>query len=137
MRLFATVSLTIALILACSPTELCACPPALGIGTVFGTVTDAEGAAAPSLAIHVRVYQVACEAMEIAVIDAPRVVTDATGRYRYALRTIVPADDACVRVAAVSAGDDTLASATARMRLVSSYGTRERPDSVRVDLRVP
>lgn len=136
MRFWTVTLLSLIALLACLPTEPCACPPALGLGTVFGQVTDETGAPVADIPIEVTAYRDACGALENPLIDVEARRTDDAGRYRYELRTIVPSQQGCIRVAALSAERDTLASADAELRFVSSHGG-DRPDSVQVDLRVP
>jgi hypothetical protein len=134
--------LALGLVLACStPTDLCGCPPALGIGTVFGTVTNATGAAVTDAEVRVEARLFGCAATQPSyLVDSPVTRTDAVGRYRYEMRAASPSDSACIRVVArrigAAAGDSAVASAV-RMRLVPSYGPRARPDSVLLNLRLP
>ena len=137
MRIWTIAGCTALTLLACLPTEPCACPPALGVGTVFGQVTDAAGAPVPGTTVHVAAYRTACDGVENPLIDVEERATDSQGRYRYALRTIVPSEDGCVRVAVLSAEGDTLATDAAILRFIASYGSGALPDSVRIDLRVP
>ncbi len=137
MRPLKTVGLTVLALLSCVPTEPCACRPALGLGIVFGTVADAAGRAVPAVTLRVEAFKPDCAGVENPLVDNATTTTDGAGKYRYALRALVPADEGCVVVTALSSDAAVLASATARLRLVPSYGVRDRPDSVRLDLRLP
>lgn len=126
---------TAAALLACWPTEPCACPPALGIGTVYGRVTAADGAPVAGIEVHIHSPYLDCTAGENTLVDRPFATAGADGRYRYQIRSLAPAASSCVR-ASVLAGSDTLATAVRSLRLVSSYGSGARPDSVRIDLQL-
>lgn len=127
--------------LAClSPTDGCGCTPALGIGIVAGVVTRGDGAPAAGAEVRVEARVRSCALSErSSLVDPPTTHADDAGRYRYQMRTIVPSDTACVRLVAHAAeqpsGDSAVVDGI-RMRLISSYGTRARPESLRVDLRL-
>lgn len=124
-----------AALIACWPTEPCACPPALGFGTVYGRVTTAEGAPAAGALVHIYSSDLDCTGGENRLVDLPVATAGAEGRYRYPIRSTAPDESACVRVSVI-AGTDTLATGERSLRLVASYATPERPDSVRIDLQL-
>ena len=81
-----------------------------------------------------------CLASESDIVDSGLALTDPTGFYRYEIRTWAPTDTVCVRLTAVDTAGGRQDSTTVtgiRMRLIPSYGTRQRPDSVRIDLLLP
>jgi hypothetical protein len=140
MKTVATLAITLLALACVLPTDACGCPPALGIGTVFGVVTRADGAAAPGAVVRVEARVFGCASAEPnTLVDPPTTRTDAAGHYRYELRAISPSDTACVHVVARAAPErpDSAVAAGVRMRLVPSYGTRARPESLQVDLRLP
>ena len=121
----------------CFPTEACGCPPALGIGTVAGMVRRADGSAAAGAVVRASVSIRGCLNAESDLVDPGVIITGSAGTYRHELRAWAPSDSACVRLTAVdTAGGrrDSVTVAGIRMRLIPSYGTRQRPDSVRIDL---
>ena len=124
-------------LLGCFPTEACGCPPALGIGTIAGLVRRADGSAAAGAVVRANVSIRGCLNAESDLVDPGVIVTGAAGTYRHELRAWAPSDTACVRLTALdTAGGrrDSVAVSGIRMRLIPSYGTRQRPDSVRIDL---
>lgn len=124
-------------LLGCFPTEACGCPPALGIGTVAGVVRRADGSAVAGAVVRANVSIRGCLNTESDLVDPGVIVTGSAGTYRHELRAWAPSDTACVRLTALdTAGGrrDSVAVSGIRMRLVPSYGTRQRPDSVRIDL---
>lgn len=136
------LSLTTALVAtACLlPTDVCGCPPALGVGIVAGTVTRTDGARVAGSEVRIEARPYGC--MDVhgsALVDPPITRTNAAGAYRYLMRAAAPSHDACIRVVAYdpsAAVTDSAVVEGIRMRLVASYGTREQPDSLRVDLRL-
>jgi hypothetical protein len=140
MKTVATLAATLLALACVLPTDACGCPPALGVGTVFGVVARADGEAAPGAEVRVEARLFGCASAEPnALVDPPTTRTDAAGRYRYELRAISPSDTACLRLVARAAPErsDSAVAAGGRMRLVPSYGTRVRPESLRIDLRLP
>ena len=124
-------------LLGCFPTEACGCPPALGIGTVAGVVRRADGAPAAGAIVRANVSIRGCLSAESDLVDPGVVITGSAGSYRHDLRAWGPSDTACVRLTALdTAGGhrDSVVVSGVRMRLIPSYGTRQRPDSVRIDL---
>ena len=122
------------------PTDVCSCPPALGIGTVAGFVVRSDGAPAPGAIVRVHVPLRTCGDTLEALVDATTTRATNDGRYRFDLRSISPSDTACLSLHALdTAGGraDSVALAGIRMRLVPSYGSRRTPDSLRVDLLLP
>ncbi len=131
-------------ILACSlPTDACGCPPALGIGTLAGVVTDGASSTVANTEVRVEARIFGCQASPANGSLSPSLTrTDAAGRYRIGIQAIAPTDTACIRVVARrprtdGTGTDSVVVAGLRMRLVANYGTKVRPDSVRIDLRLP
>lgn len=135
------IGIVAAVVVACViPTRACACPPALGVGIVAGRVLRADGAPAPGAVVRTSVSLRGCLAADSDLVDRDFTTAEPTGFYRYDVRAYAPSDTACVRVTAVdTAGgrQDSVTVAGIRMRLIASYGTRERPDSLRIDLLLP
>lgn len=124
-------------LLACFPTDVCGCPPALGIGTVAGIVRRADGTPAVDAVVRASVSVRGCLNTESDLVDPGVVITGPAGTYRHELRAWAPSDSACVRLTALDTSGgrrDSVTVAGIRMRLIPSYGTRQRPDSVRIDL---
>ena len=126
-----------ALLLCCTPTEPCACPPALGHGVVYGVVTRAAGEPAAGAVVRVEAFHRGCaDSLGSMLVDRPTAPVDGSGRYRYAMRSMVPSDTACLRLAALDtagAREDSSVIAGIRMRLRS----RAPYDSLRVDFALP
>jgi hypothetical protein len=81
-----------------------------------------------------------CVWTEPQLVDPNVVAAGPSGQYRYELRASAPSDSACLRLTAIdTAGGrlDSVSVAGIRMRLIASHGTRQRPDSLRVDLLLP
>lgn len=132
----------VAMAAACAlPTDLCGCPPTLGIGTVAGVVARADGAPVAGAVIRVEARIHGCALSTPSdLVDPGLAVADPAGSYRYALRTYAPSDSACVRITARAPGEPAEDSVTVdglRMRLIPSYGSKQRPESLRVDFRLP
>lgn len=124
-------------LLGCFPTEACGCPPALGIGTVAGVVRRADGTPAAGAVVRANVSIRGCLNPESDLVDPGVIITGSAGTYRHELRAWAPSDTACVRLTAVDTvggRHDSVAVSGIRMRLIPSYGTRQRADSMRVDL---
>ena len=136
MRPFRTIAVTVLILLACAPTEPCACTPALALGTVFGTVTDATGQPVPAVIISAGVLVPDCDGVEYPLVNDAPTVTDGAGKYRYAFRATAPVEG-CAMVVALSSDAAVLASVNAPIRLAIRPRLGGRPDSVRVDLRLP
>lgn len=138
-RPFALGGLCLAAAACLFPTDVCGCPPTLGIATVAGVVQRADGSPAVDAVVHASVSLVRCGAEQSALVDSPASAeVDADGWYRYMLRAYAPSDTACVTLTALdTAGGrrDSAAVTGLRVRLVANYGTRERPESLRVDFR--
>lgn len=141
-RLVVSTSLAL-LILACtSPTDVCGCALSIGLGTIAGVVTDGASAAVANTEVRVEARIFGCQASPANGSLSPSVTrTDAAGRYRIGIQAVAPTDTACIRVVARrprtdGGGTDSVVVAGLRMRLVSSTG-KARPDSVRIDLRLP
>lgn len=132
---------TAAIGIGCStPTAICGCPPALGIGFVSGVVSRSTGAPVPGAAIDIGAGLSSCTFSGSGqIVDRPTTSADSTGRYSYLIRALGPSDSACVRITArdPSRPADTAVVHGIRMRLASSYGTHSRPDSIRVDFTLP
>jgi hypothetical protein len=135
------VSITVlALLASCFPTDVCGCPPALGVGTVAGVVQRAAGTPVPGALVRVEASLRGCVWTESHLVDPNVISAGPSGQYRYELRAYAPSDTACLRLTAVDTiggGQDSVSIGGIRMRLIASYGTRERPESLRVDLLVP
>jgi hypothetical protein len=130
----------LALLGSCFPTDVCGCPPALGVGTVAGVVRRAEGDPAPGALVRVEASLEGCAWTESHLVDPNVTAAGPSGNYRYELRAYSPSDTACLRLTAIDTAcisRDSVSVAGIRMRLIASYGTRERPDSLRVDLLLP
>lgn len=122
------------------PTGACGCPPAAGVGIVAGAVTRADGTAAAGAEVRVEARVHSCAlANSSDIVGTMAVQSDAAGRYRFDVLTISPSDTACLRVvarASRSATDSAVADGI-RMRLMSNYRLKGRPDSIRIDLQLP
>lgn len=122
------------------PTDACGCPPALGIGTLAGVVTRASGSAVVGAEVRAQVRLWGCSGPSAdMLVDSAKTVTDANGRYNIFLRSFGPTDTACVKITArmvTASGIDSVSYDGLRMRLIPSYGTKLKPDSIRVDLRL-
>ena len=124
-------------LLSCWPTEPCACPPALGLGVVYGFVRSAAGMGMSAVPVEASAHPSDCTVPENQLVDPSRVVTGSNGEYRIEMRLIVPSEHGCVRVAALSSTGATMASAVVGLRFASSHASGGRPDSVRLDLEIP
>ena len=137
-RPFVLGGLCLAVAACLFPTDVCGCPPALGIATVAGVVQRADGSPAVGAVVRASLSLVQCGAAQSDLVDSPaHAAVDAGGWYRHLLRAYAPSDTACVTLTAVdTAGGrrDSAAVTGLRIRLVSS-GTRERMESLRVDFR--
>src|SRR5687767_8432484 len=85
----------------CAPTDVCGCPPALGIGTVAGTVRRATGSPAPGALVRVEASLRGCVWTEPHLVDPNVSAAGPTGQYRYELRAYAPSDTACLRLTAI------------------------------------
>ena len=130
----------LALLASCIPTDVCGCPPALGVATVAGVVQRATGTPVPAALVRIEASIRGCLWAESHLVDPNVITAGPAGQYRYELRAYAPSDTACLRLTAIDTlggGRDSVSVAGIRMRLIASYGTKERPESLRVDLLVP
>lgn len=127
------------LVAACVfPTEACGCTPLVGIATVTGMVQRADGSPAAGALVRTSQLQVPCGAEPYPVETSYPAVVRADGWYRHSLMSYSPSDSACVTLTALDTAGGRRDSAVVtglRVRLVANYGTRERPESLRVDFR--
>ena len=140
MRIKLPLVATLAAAACLSPTEACSCPPALGIGVLTGTVRRADASPVSGAPVHVTALLRGCAATLNALVDDATTITDTSGAYAYQLRSVIPTDTACIRVVAFDPTSTTPDSVTVegiRMRLVPSYGTSQKPDSLNVALQFP
>ena len=123
------------LIAACLyPTDTCGCTPRLPEGIVTGVVTRASGAPASGATVRAETAPT-CAAGSAHSMSLRTAGTD--GRYRAMLS--IPTDSACVRVVArdpSGAPADSAVVTGVWLRVARASGA-QRPDSVRVDLRLP
>lgn len=129
-----------------TPTDTCACsyPPPYSL-LVAGTVTQASGAAAAGVPVGARVFSGTCAASDAEGEDVTGGVgaSDAAGRFRLEMRTLLPLDTTCLRVRAfrvspvVGTPPDTLATVERPgVRVREQLGGRPA-DSVTVALALP
>ena len=138
MRFFRRSAALLLLFVACFPTAPCACPPVLGIATVTGSVTRSDRSPTANVALQLAAHPLTCTSSDNFLVDRSETVTNEAGTYEYRL-SILGLDDrpGCVRVTVLSPNADTIATATAPVRFVPSYGTRQSPETVRLDLQLP
>jgi hypothetical protein len=128
----------IAFVACVFPTDGCGCPSAFGAGTIAGVVQRSTGIPASRVRVRAEVSLKDCSMS--ALVDTALTWAGTNGVYRHDLRAYSVSDTACVRLTAVdTAGGrrDTVTISGIRMRLIPSYGTNERPDSLRIDLVLP
>jgi hypothetical protein len=138
---FTVLAVTLlALVASCFPTDVCGCTPPLGVGTLAGIVQRTEGRPVPGALVRVEASLRGCQWTESDLVDPNVTTAGPAGHYRYELRAYTPSDTACLRLTAIDtagASRDSVSVAGIRMRLIPSWGTKQRPDSLRVDLLLP
>lgn len=139
-RPFVLAGLCLLVAVCVFPTEACGCAPLVGIATVAGVVQRADGSPATGAIVRASHLQVRCGAAdsEFPLDTTYPAVVRADGWYRHSLVSYTPSDSACVTLTALdTAGGrcDSAVVSALRVRLVPNYGTRERPESLRVDVK--
>jgi hypothetical protein len=121
-----------AVLLSCS-TPVCACPPAMAHGVVYGTVRDAAGWPVAGALVQGTVYGRLCgEGFAEPFPHPGPLAAGGDGAYRLYLHTpLFGPQAACVMVAGVRPDLSGRVEALAALALRHE---REAPDSVRVDL---
>lgn len=140
MRLrIATCSLIAALLVACLPTQPCACPPTTSIFVVYGSLLRAGGepVAQGSLrAIAARTD--ACVFEQAEIIDVYPMRADDAGKFRSLLRSYFgDTRTRCLRLVAYGPPPDLTDSVVAPDLVVQFRRDREPPDSLGLVLRFP
>ena len=137
LRLWTAV---VALLLSCTPTEPCACPPALTRALVYGWVRTSAGAPSPSAFVRVDVApDTGCAALRTSPerTEWEQSSADAAGAFRLEARSVYGPRLHCVRVTAFRGRPGTSDSARVEGLILNFRGTRERPDSIGVVLTLP
>jgi hypothetical protein len=133
-NLLLTAILTVALTV-CAPTEPCACSPPPTQAVVFGRVTDAGGGPAAGVRVEAEVYDRACGTTPAYPTNVGQrgTVTDAEGRYRIPVLSMIGTPRLACAEAAVIRGADTVRGPQTDVAL-----RRSPPlDSARVDIALP
>ena len=132
-RVLTHAALGVALLLACTPTEPCACPPARTSVVLYGDVRTADGAPAAGAALQ---YVLArpnggSNAGGLCVFDParndadpPGASADADGRFRTQLFSVFGPGTRCLRVTA------STAAGSAHVEGVVVPFRQTRPDSI-------
>lgn len=132
------VAIGAAILLACTPTEPCACPPSTSLLTVYGSIRRADlqpAAGALVSAFAWRDGQCAQGNAELVSLDPIR--SDEAGAFRGLLRSITAPGTRCLRLVAYASEPATSDSVVATDLIVQFRIDRERPDSLGVALRLP
>jgi hypothetical protein len=124
----------LALLVSCaSPTIVCGCLPDRTHAVVYGAVTDASGAPVQDATIVLQLFEPGCATGEHPVLDGRSSAVSASGEYRLRPFTWAGSGLACVRVSASAPG---AAEAVVVQTGIIFRPELQRPDSVRIDLRV-
>ena len=135
-RISLPATAAVVLLLCCTPTEPCACPPALAHGVVSGVVTRAAGEPAVGAVVRVEAFRGCADTLFGLLVDRPTAPVDGSGHYRYEMRSVIATDTACLRLTALDTADsreDSVVVAGIRMRL----RPRAPGDLLRVDFLLP
>ena len=128
-------------LLACLPTQPCACPPALTAAVLFGEVQEANGVPSPGRPVAIVIGRpsasTSCDLTPpLEEAYPPARSTDAAGRFRAALSSPFGPGLRCVHVAAY-AGEPGTSDSTVAELLLPFNSERNRPDSAGVILTLP
>lgn len=130
----------VALLVACLPTEPCACPPLRTWFLVFGSVVRSDGMPVPAARIRVSApfdAGVACDAPGFRESMDPEIVAGADGRFRSAVFSMMGSPGLrCIRVAAF-AGTAGASDSTAVDGLIVQFHRGDPPDSLGIQLTIP
>ena len=135
----------LALGVACSPTEPCACPPSRTHALFFGAVHNPAGGAVPGATVRLIAsapgtaaescdFRAAAEPLEA---TPPAIRTDARGEFRADAYSGSGPAVRCVRVTAYAGTPGASDSARVDGLLVNFRRDRERPDSVGLVVVLP
>jgi len=129
----------VALLVACLPTEPCACPPLRTWFLLFGSVDRADGVPVPAARIRVSApfdAGAACDAPGFREPLDPEVVAGADGQFRATVFSMGSPGSRCIRVAAF-AGPAGASDSAAVDGLIVQFHRGEPPDSLGVRLTIP
>ena len=118
-------------LLACTPTEPCACPPARTSVVLYGTVRTSDGAPAAGTTLHYLLAQPAGTAENLCQFDSPTdhpgpagASADAAGRFRTEIFSVFSPATRCLRVSASGP------TGTAQVDGLLVHFRQRQPDSV-------
>jgi hypothetical protein len=123
-------------LVACLPTQPCACPPSTSLFVVFGKVLRADGQAAPGA----RVFGTAdvtdvCTPDDAEILDVTAWPSDQGGAFRTHFRSFSSPRARCIRLVAY-AGDPGVSDSVVLPELIVQFRIdRETPDSLGVVFR--
>ena len=131
------IALGVGVLLACTPTEPCACPPATSLFRVFGRGFTANGTPAPDATIAGYAADMDCASPQWESLDAVPSGTAADGTFRSTLRSIGGPAVRCLRLVAYAASPGSSDSTVTPNLIVSFRIDRQTPDSLGVELHLP
>ena len=125
-------------LLACLPTEPCACPPAPSLFTLFGSVQGPDEQPAPGATIRTSAFRdTTCAGGEPDILTPNTVQSAASGAFRINLRSVYSPGPRCLRIVAF-AGEPTVTDSVVVPPLVVHFRVgRDPPDSLGILVRLP
>lgn len=136
-RRFRSTVCAAAILLACTPTEPCACPPATSLFLIYGKVQQADAQPAVGAQLRATAWGSSqCGDGEgPALVSLDPLVTTASGSFRAQLRSVTGGGLRCVRLVAYTGAAGTTDSVVAPDLFLLFRSDRERPDSLGIVLR--
>lgn len=130
--------LAAATLLACLPTQPCACPPASFLFLVYGRVLQASGDPAPlSVIAATATPDAACNWDAAEPVEVAPVRANQQGEVRSLIRSLSGSGSRCLRLSAY-AGTPGASDSTVLPDLIVHFRIdRETPDSLGVVFRLP
>lgn len=137
LRRFRSTLCGAAILLACTPTEPCACPPATSLFLIYGKVQQADALPAVGAQLRATAWGSShCGDGEgPTLVSLDPIVTAASGSFRAQLRSVTGGGLRCVRLVAYVGDPGTTDSVVAPDLFLLFRSDRETPDSLGIVMR--
>jgi hypothetical protein len=132
------VTIGTAILLACTPTEPCACPPSTSLFIVYGSIRRSDLQPAGGALVRAFAWRDGlCANGTASHLFNDPIRSDASGSFRALLSSLDPPGTRCLRLVAYAGDPGASDSVVASDLIVQFRHDREHPDSVGVALRFP
>jgi hypothetical protein len=132
-------TMAIALVLSCTPTGLCGCPPSRSHVEIHGVVRTAAGVPVQSAVVNATFYREQCGQGigEPAEPDGHPIQTNAAGAYEGRFISYGGPKPVCLRVSATRGAGASADSAISEGGVIQLRYEHDKPARVRVDVVFP